>query len=69
VFVLKQGSGLDIIMGFADDTDLMKLEGLSFEDLTFSSLEGSTLIKIKGEYSAILHGIDPTLINTQDFMY
>jgi len=57
-------------MDYADGTDSIMLVGsesrLSYEDLTIGSLQGDTVIKAKG-ISAILPGIDRSLINTEDF--
>ncbi|MBC6472257.1 MAG: hypothetical protein GDA48_05120 [Hormoscilla sp. GM102CHS1] len=55
-------------MDFTDGTDSIYLGSLSFQDVTIGSLQGSTVIKAKTHTGEIiLHGIDSTLINAEDF--
>jgi len=57
------------IIDFDYGTDsIMLTGGLSVTDVTSGSRQGNALIKIKGGYSAILRGIDPTEINAEDFI-
>ena len=63
--------GLDIIQGFKDGTDTIKLErGIGFADLDIVSRDNSTLVKVTAteEILARISGIDVSLIDKTDFI-
>jgi hypothetical protein len=62
--------GLDIIQGFEDGTDTIKLEGgIGFADLDIVSSGSSTLIKLTAtqETLARISGIEVSLVGEADF--
>ena len=70
-FVLAPGVGQDMISGFEDDTDKIRLDGdLVFSDLLITPSGTSTLIKVlqTGVTLASLTNVSSTLIGSDDFI-
>ena len=68
--IIAPGMGLDMIQGFEDGTDTIKLEGgIGFADLDIVSSGSSTLIKLTAtqETLARISGIDVSLVGEADF--
>ncbi|MDE5067938.1 MAG: hypothetical protein O4861_23025 [Trichodesmium sp. St16_bin4-tuft] len=62
---------LDIIQGFKNRTDTIKLErGIGFADLDIVSRDNSTLVKVTAtkEILARISGVDVSLIDETDFI-
>jgi Ca2+-binding RTX toxin-like protein len=70
-FVLATGDGTDTIADFEDGIDQLQLSGnLTYGALTFSTVSGSTLIRLTAtnEVLATLSGLNSSLINQSDFV-
>lgn len=62
------GYGPDTITDFADGEDTIVLDGgISFEQLTITSVDGQTQIALGSEILAELVGIDAGVISSDDF--
>lgn len=70
-FVLARGMGIDTIYGFEDGVDLLRLDGLNFNDLKIVQLGTSTQISTTDpgteEILASLSNTNSTLITQADF--
>ncbi|MEG4855446.1 DUF4347 domain-containing protein [Microcoleus sp. B5-D4] len=69
-FVLASGMGQDLIYGFQDNLDIIRLDGgLAFGDLQIAQSGSSTLIKVSstGETLASLVNTNSALIGAEDF--
>jgi hypothetical protein len=74
--LLRDVPGADIITDFVDGIDSLLLStsefpvqpnGITFEDLTITQAEGSTVISVNGNTMAGLTGVDATNITEDDF--
>ncbi|HEY9810946.1 MAG TPA: hypothetical protein V6D13_16580 [Halomicronema sp.] len=71
MFVLGQNYGAEVITDFSGTDDLLILgTSLSFQQLSLSSANNSTLIRVagSGELLATLQGVDISQIGEQNFM-
>ncbi|MCL2927847.1 MAG: hypothetical protein O4751_16610 [Trichodesmium sp. St2_bin6] len=69
--IISPGMSLDIIQGFKNRTDTIKLErGIGFADLDIVSRDNSTLVKVTAtkEILARISGVDVSLIDETDFI-
>ena len=67
-FVLSSGVGSDLITDFTDGEDIIVLDGgLTFDQLTLTQNNGSTLIELNSELLATLDGVNIGLITADDF--
>ena len=67
-FVLSVAQGSDLITDFTDGVDLLALSGgLTFNQLTITAGNGSTLISVGNQLLATLNGVQPTVITADDF--
>ncbi|ERT07040.1 hemolysin-type calcium-binding repeat family protein [Lyngbya aestuarii BL J] len=67
-FVLASGMGEDLITDFTDGEDIIVLDGgLTFDQLTLTQNNGSTLIQLNSELLATLDGVNIGLITANDF--
>jgi VCBS repeat-containing protein len=68
-FVLARGFGVDTIQDFTDGQDKLGLAGgLTFGQVTISSLFGNTLIRSGSDLLAVLTGVNSSLITVEDFV-
>lgn len=69
IFVLAAGEGRDTISNFANSRDLLGLaDGLTFGQLTVSASGSNTLIKFSTELLVTLTNVNPSVINSSDFI-
>ncbi|MGL4499361.1 MAG: Ig-like domain-containing protein, partial [Planktothrix sp.] len=67
-FVLVVGYGVDLIADFVDGEDIIVLDGgLTFDQLTLTEANGSTVIEVNGIPLTILNNIEANLLTTEDF--
>jgi len=68
-FVLAVGGSRDFVYDFEDGVDVIALDGMSYEDLTFADYRGSSSVQISfGSDSLILRGVSQTEIDQFDFI-
>ncbi|MDB4111807.1 hypothetical protein N9571_04555, partial [Yoonia sp.] len=68
-FVLAVGGSRDFVYDFEDGVDVIALDGMSYEDLTFADYRGSSSVQISfGSDSLILRGVSQTEIDQNDFI-
>ncbi|NJL78359.1 MAG: hypothetical protein HC836_21080 [Richelia sp. RM2_1_2] len=69
-FVFRSGDGQDKILDYRDGEDFFALEKLTFEDLTITQADYSTLIEVTNtqESLAQLFGTQADLIGVEDFI-
>lgn len=67
-FVLRSGNGTDTILDYIDGTDLLLLDGLTFNQLTISAGIGQTVISSNDEVLAFLIGVNATDFSSDDFV-
>ena len=69
IFVLSANGGSDIVADFTDGTDLIGLaEGLTFDRLSFTSVNNSTVISIDSNVIATLSNLDVRFLGAADFI-
>ncbi len=70
VFVFRAlDKGHDVITDFEDGTDLIQISGLSYSDLSFTSVEGGVLITSDAMIGQImLEGVDIAVLDASDFI-
>jgi Ca2+-binding RTX toxin-like protein len=67
-FVLVVGYGVDLINDFVDSEDIIVLDGgLTFEQLTLTQVNNSTVIEVNGTPLATLNNIEVSLLTAEDF--
>lgn len=67
-FVVASGLGEDLITDFTDGEDIIVLDGgLTFEQLTLTQENGSTLVQLNSQLLATLEGVEVGLITAEDF--
>jgi len=68
-FVLAVGGSRDFVYDFEDGVDVIALDGMSYEDLTFADYRGSSSVQISfGSDSLILRGVTQAEIDQNDFI-
>lgn len=70
VFVFRPGEGVDTILDFEEGLDLIRIDqpGVSFEDLTITSRDGSTVVSLDDSPVAIVAGAPISLL-ADDFVF
>ncbi|MBW4468526.1 MAG: PQQ-dependent sugar dehydrogenase [Pegethrix bostrychoides GSE-TBD4-15B] len=69
IFRLEAGSGRDQILDFRNGQDQLQLLGrLQFEDLQFSRLGSSTLIRVGSDRLAVISRVRPAQLDRSDFV-
>ncbi|WP_413168053.1 transporter substrate-binding domain-containing protein [Capilliphycus salinus ALCB114379] len=67
-FVVASGMGEDLITDFTDGEDIIVLDGgLTFEQLTLTQENGSTLVQLNSQLLATLEGVEVGLITSENF--
>ncbi|WP_254173274.1 putative Ig domain-containing protein [Planktothrix pseudagardhii] len=67
-FVLVSGFGPDTITDFTSGVDMIVLDnGLTFEQLTLTLVNGSTQIQVNNQILATLNNVDPNLLTFDNF--
>ncbi|MDJ1183027.1 beta strand repeat-containing protein [Roseofilum casamattae] len=69
IFVLSINTGSNVILDFTDGVDTVALaNGLTFAQLSFTSMNNSTMISVGGTAIATLSGVDPSILDATDFV-
>ncbi|MBD3884996.1 amidase [Phormidium tenue FACHB-886] len=69
IFILKTGSGRDLITDYQAERDQLGLiEGIQFDDLTITSIGQNTRIQLDNDVLAVLRGVDASLITATEFV-